>query len=96
MRALILSLDPAQEAELAHLRDHHPKPYVRERASALLQVAAGRSARQVARHGLLRPRGPKTVHAWLRRYQTQGAAGLGVQPGRGRKPAFSPCACGRG
>jgi transposase len=90
MRALNLSLDPAQEAALVRLRDHHPKPYMRERAAALLQVAAGASARQVALHGLYRPRGPKTVHAWLQRYQAHGAAGLVVQPGRGRKPAFSP------
>jgi transposase len=96
MRALTLALDPAQEAELEHLRDHHPKPYMRERAAALLQVAAGASARQVALHGLYRPRGPKTVHAWLRRYQAQGAAGLLVQPGRGRKPALSPAVGGSG
>jgi transposase len=90
MRALTLALDAAQEAALVHLRDHHPKPYLRERAAALLQVAAGASARQVALHGLYRRRGPKTVHAWVRRYQAHGAAGLVVQPGRGRKPAFSP------
>jgi transposase len=90
MRALHLSLDAAQEAELVHLRDHHPTPYLRERAAALLQVAAGASARQVALHGLYRQRGPKTVQAWLRRYQAHGVAGLGVQPGRGRKSAFSP------
>jgi ABC-2 type transport system ATP-binding protein len=47
-----------------------------------LQVAAGASARQVALHGLYRPRGSKTVHAWLQRYQAHGAAGLVVQPGR--------------
>lgn len=90
MRARHLSLDPAQEAALRELRDHHPTPYLRERAAALLQVAAGTSARQVALHGLLRPRGPKTVQTWLRRYQAQGVAGLQVQPGRGRKPAFFP------
>ena len=96
MRALTLARDPAQEAELAHLRDHHPKPYRRERAAALLQVAAGASARQVALHGLYRRRGSQTVPAWLRRYQAHGAAGLGVQPGRGRKPAFAPTAGCRG
>ena len=96
MRALTLALDPAQEAELEHLRDHHPKPYRRERAAALLQVAAGASARQVALHGLYRPRGPKTGHAWLQRSQAHGAAGLVVQPGRGRKPAFSPAVGCRG
>ena len=90
MRTPRLSLAPAQEDELVHLRDHHPTPYVRERAAALLQIAAGASARQVALHGLVRPRGPKTVQTWLRRYHAQGAAGLRVQPGRGRKPAFSP------
>jgi transposase len=44
----------------------------------------------VARTGLLRPRQPDTVYAWLDRYRAEGIAGLTIRPGRGRKPAFSP------
>ena len=72
------------------MRDHHPKPYLREKAAALLKVADGWQVREVARFGLLRPRSPDTVAAWLNRYERRGLAGLRVRPGRGRKPAFSP------
>src|SRR5437762_3961876 len=85
-----VALTGTQQQELRQARDTHPKPYVRERAAALLKVAAGSSAPQVARQGLLRPRDPYTVYAWLHRYQKHGLAGLLVRPGRGRKPAFSP------
>lgn len=85
-----LSLSATQEAELIRLRDTHPKPYIRERAAAVLKVAAGLSVRRVAAQGLLRPRQPEAVSGWLRRYQRGGVQDLGVRPGRGRKPAFSP------
>lgn len=83
-------LTPEQQGELIALRDHHPKPHIRERAAAVLKVADGASLRRVAAAGLLRPRDPDTVGAWVHRYQVGGAAALGVRPGRGRKPAFSP------
>src|SRR5436305_8137211 len=85
-----LSLSTAQEAELVRLRDHHPKPYIRERAAAILKVAAGACIAQVAAHGLLRPRHEETVSDWIARYRQQGTAGLGIRPGRGRKPACFP------
>lgn len=85
-----LSLSADQRAALVRLRDHSPLPYLRERAAALLKVAAGGVLKHVARFGLLRPRAEETVAAWLDRYQAEGVAGLGVRPGRGRKPAFSP------
>src|SRR4051812_2820955 len=85
-----LPLSPAQHAELLQLRDHAPQPYLRERAAALLKVAAGASIQAVARTGLLRPHQPETVREWIARYLATGAAGLRVRPGRGRKPAFSP------
>lgn len=87
-----LHLTPEQQAELVQLRDHHPKPYLRERAAALLKVAAGLPLAHVARHGLLQPRDPDSVSAWIKRYQAEGIRGLPVRPGRGRKAAFSPSA----
>src|SRR5262245_62625551 len=53
---LRLKLTDKQRAELEQARDHHPKPYVRERAAALLKIAAGQTAGQVARQGLLKER----------------------------------------
>ena len=79
-----------QQAELAAARDHHALAYVRERAGALLKIAAGQSVRHVALSGLLKPRDPHTVAEWLERYRASGLAGLQVRAGRGRHPAFFP------
>jgi transposase len=87
---LVLQLSSDQEAELVRLRDHSPKPYLRERAAALLKVAAGMSAKDVASRGLLRVRREETVAGWVHAYRGGGAGGLPIRPGRGRKPAFSP------
>ena len=72
------------------MRDHADKPYLRERASAILPVAAGRSGRWVALNGLLRQRKADTVYGWLDRYETSGIDGLSIDEGRGRKAAYEP------
>jgi hypothetical protein len=89
-KRLRLNLTSEQREELERMRDRHPKPYLRERAAALLQIADGRSGRGVALHGLLKSRDPDTVYAWVRRYKEEGLEGLKIKPGRGRKAAFSP------
>src|SRR5258706_6816671 len=76
--------------EWPRLRDQAPKPYLRERAAALLKVAAGQSAAAVARSGLLRSRKPDTIYTWLDRFLIDGIDALAIQSGRGRKGAFSP------
>ena len=75
-----LALSDGQRAELLYHRDRDPKPYVRERCAALLKVADGLSAHAVARKGLLRPRDPDTLYAWLDHYQQAGLAGLLAHP----------------
>lgn len=85
---LVLTEPERQTLEAA--RDHHPKAYMRERAAALLKIADGMPAAQVARQGLLKRREPDTVYRWVQRWRTLGIAGLRVQAGRGRKAAFSP------
>jgi hypothetical protein len=82
----------AERQQLTDLRDHGAKAYLRERAAALLKVADGMAAARVAREGLLRPRKPDTVYSWIDRFIDDGIAGLHIQTGRGRKPAFSPLA----
>jgi len=52
---------------LSRFRDRHAIPYLRERASAMLTVADGKSPHWVAQHGLLKPRDRDTVYAWIRR-----------------------------
>ena len=71
-----LTLTDDQREQLLHHRDHDRRPAVRERCAALLKVAAGQSPSAVARQGLLRPRDPDTVYAWLDYYQDQGLPGL--------------------
>jgi hypothetical protein len=93
MRARPVALTAARRAELERVRDRDPRPYLRERAGAVLKIAAGWSARRVAREGLARPRQAKTVHAWRAAYAAGGVAGL-VQRARGHR-GFPPCA-GRG
>ena len=84
------TLSEAEMVELEKVRDHDEKPYMREKASALLKIAGGQSAHSVALHGLLKPRDPDTIYSWLDIYESEGVAGFLVKKGRGRKPAFSP------
>ncbi len=56
-----------ERARLSRFRDRHAIPYLRERASAMLTVADGKSPHWVAQHGLLKPRDRDTVYAWIRR-----------------------------
>ena len=67
-----LDLTDRQRQELIDYRDHHPKPYVRERCAALLKIADGQTPHAVARTGLLKPRDPDTVYSWLDWYERHG------------------------
>lgn len=94
-KPLVVQLSSEQRRQLERIRDTAPKPYVRERAAAILKIADGRSARDVALHGLLKPRYRETPAGWVHRWQQEGEQGLYVRPGAGRKPAFSPSASKR-
>lgn len=87
---LVLPVGSDARSELIRIRDHHPLPYMRERAAALLKIADGQSGREVAAHGLYKRRWEGTVYAWVERYRNEGVKGLEIRPGRGRKPSFSP------
>ena len=95
-KPLAIDLSAAQRQELEHVRDHHGRAYMRERAAAILKIANGLSGRQVALYGLLKPRAEDTVYGWFQRYQAEGVGSLLIRPGRGRKPAFSPSGSRRG
>lgn len=81
-----LTLSPVEEQTLIRTRDRDPRPYLRERAAALLQIAGGRAPHWVARHGLLKPRQPDTVYTWLKRYQATRV----LTPRPACRRAFSP------
>lgn len=92
MRHLIIELTHEEQAELIRIRDQHALAYVRERAAAILKVAAGQQGQEVAARGLLKERHRTTVSGWVHQYKREGVKGLVVKPGRGRKPSFSPSA----
>lgn len=81
-----LTLTAQEQAALEQTLRRDPRPYLRERASALLQIAAGHSPHWVALHGLLRVRQPDTVYRWLRAYE----AVRSLQPRPPCRRAFSP------
>jgi hypothetical protein len=83
-----ISLTEEQRQELLGLRDHDPRPYVRERGAAILKIAEGQSPHRVAQSGLLKPRDPDTIYAWLDRYETDGVAGLIAHPHGGSRGRF--------
>ncbi len=85
-----IDLSTEQKAELERMRDSHSKPYLRERASAILKVAAGETLSSVGEIGLLKRHEPETVHKWIQAYQESGLSGLVIKKGRGRKPAYFP------
>jgi len=85
-----LELSASEREELEAVRRHDGRPYMREKAAALLKIADGQVASQVAERGLLQSHDPDIIYRWLKRWQTQGVAGLVVKKGRGRKAAFSP------
>ncbi len=87
---LKLELSEEQLLELEELRDHASKPYLRERAAAILKIAQGSSGRETALHGLLKPHWQDTIYEWVQRYRAKGKTGLEMKSGRGRKPAFFP------
>lgn len=88
MKAISLELEPYQQITLEQMLRHHPAPYLREKAAALLKIAAGQSVEEVARHGLLRPRKADTVRGWVHAYQRLGIGAL-YQKAR-RQRHFSP------
>lgn len=89
-KRLIPILSGVDTEQLKDVRDHSPKPYLRERAGAILKLAKGETASQIAQTGLLRERYYETVADWFHRFQANGIEGLARKAGGGRKPAFFP------
>ena len=71
-----IELSTKMRQELVELRDQTKQEYVRERCAAILKIADGASAHQVAKEGLLRPRDPDTVYGWMDILEREGITGL--------------------
>ena len=87
---LTILLSELEKSALEKVVSSHEKPYMRERASAILKIASGQSGIEVAFNGLLKKRRKNTVYEWVKSYQALGIDGLAQKAGRGRKPSFSP------
>ena len=64
-----LVLTAEERTALEQMRDRDARPHLREKAAALLKIAEGQAAYQVALTGLHKPRHPATVYGWLRDWQ---------------------------
>ena len=89
-KVIHLELSEGEREVLEKVRSHDSRPYMREKAAALLKIAEGQVASQVAEKSLLKAHDPDVIYRWLKRWQRQGLEGLVVKKGRGRKAAFSP------
>ena len=87
-KKLTLTLKLEQQLELVRARDTHEKPYIRERAAALVKIACGQDYKEVAATGLLSTYCRQAVASWVKRYEQEGLDGLFVKAGRGRKAVF--------
>ena len=88
-KLITICLTEEQQEQLEQIRDTDKRPYMRERAAAMLKIAEGTTPRQVALNGLHKPRQPDTIYGWVNRYLDEGIDGLVIKSGRGRKPAYS-------
>lgn len=95
MKRYRLVLTAEERQKLERWKKNPPKPYLRERARAILLVADGKEGQAVSQ--LLRVRVHRTtVGEWVRRFQAEGVEGLKIKAGRGRKPRFFPSPQGAG
>ena len=83
-----IALTEDERHKLDKIRDRHPKPYMRERAVAILKVAEGYSPHYVAMNCLLKPRDPDAVYGWINNYLASGVDGLKRK--KYCRPSFSP------
>jgi len=65
-----------------------PRPYLRERARAILQVSQGKTIQATAEKLRVRVH-RNAVSEWVRRFLSEGLEGLRIKRGRGRKALFS-------
>lgn len=66
-----------------------PKPYLRERARAILKISQGETVQATAEELRVRVH-RNAVSEWVQRFLSERLAGLRIKAGRGRKSVFSP------
>jgi hypothetical protein len=68
---------------------HPPRPYLRERARAILKVSQGKTIQATAEELRVRVH-RNAVSEWVKRFLSERLEGLRIKRGRGRKAVFSP------
>lgn len=87
-KTFALELTDSQRAELQRWLRHTTLPAgLVRRARVILLLSEGHSVKDAAQTAGLTP---NNTRKWVRRFLGHGVAGLQDQPGRGRKPVFSP------
>lgn len=83
----MLQVSAEDRETLTVLMRRAPKAYVRRKATALWNLAQGRSRTEVAAYlGVSRV----SLYRWQRRFEAEGVAGLSMRPGRGRPRQARP------
>lgn len=79
----MLKITEAQREELRGLMRRGEKAHVRMKATALWNLAQGKSRQEVADFlGVSKA----SLSTWTQRFGREGPSGLAIRPGRGRKP----------
>jgi hypothetical protein len=87
-KAFSVELTDQQRAELQRWQRSTTLPAgLSRRARLILLLSEGRSLTEAAQTAGL---AANNARKWVRRFLGNGVAGLGDQPGRGRRPVFSP------
>lgn len=84
--SMLLSLSDELFYEVVKIFKSHSKPYVRQRALAIIHVAEGLSVRKTAT--ILKVRA-NTVSDWVKRFKQYGIDGFIMKPRRKRQPKIS-------
>ena len=88
---VLVELSDEQRAELEQMvRSRSVKAGLQKRCRAVLAIADGMTFREST---TVVGMSDKHLRKWCRRYLENGCEGLNDQPGRGRKPGFSPRRC---
>ncbi len=82
-------LSEAERQKLESWLKNPPNPYLRERARAILSVAAGETVQATAAKLRIRIH-RNAVSEWVQRFLLERVEGLKIRAGRGRKAVFSP------
>jgi hypothetical protein len=87
-KSFSLEVTDAQRAELLRWQRSSTLPAgLARRGRLILLLNEGRSVKEAAQIAGL---APNNARKWVRRFLGHGIAGLDDQPGRGRRPVFSP------